>query len=383
MNITLRGMTWNHSRGFTPVVATAQRFGERNPDIQITWEKRSLQEFADKPIDGLAKSYDLLVIDHPWAGFAAAHKILQPLEQWLPATFLEEQAANSVGKSHESYRFDGSQWALAIDAACPVSAFRKDLLDRHNEAVPESFDELIALAEKGLVCCPSIPLDVYGNFLNLLRAAGEEIFPNDEEVAHESAGLQALERLKQLSDRIPSEFLAKNPILTLEHMSTTDDFAYCPYTYGYVNYSRPGFAERQLQFGDVIGMEKGRPGATMLGGTGLAISAHSPHPEAAAAYVMYAASPQTQKCLAYPAGAQPGHRSIWLDEEINATCQNFFQVTLPTLDRAFVRPRYKRYLEFQDTAGEPIHKFLSEGGEAKTVLAELNKLYRSSVEASS
>ena len=29
----LRGMTWDHSRGYTPMVATAQRFSELNPGI--------------------------------------------------------------------------------------------------------------------------------------------------------------------------------------------------------------------------------------------------------------------------------------------------------------------------------------------------------------
>src|SRR4051812_9409299 len=117
--IRLKGMTWNHSRGYTPMVATAQRFCEMQAEskVEIVWEKRSLQEFADQPIDALAKRYDLLVIDHPWAGFAAASGVLVPLDEHLPAEFLADQAENSVGKSHESYTFGGHQWALAIDAA--------------------------------------------------------------------------------------------------------------------------------------------------------------------------------------------------------------------------------------------------------------------------
>jgi hypothetical protein len=31
----LRGITWNHSRGFVPMVATAQRFSELNPSVEI------------------------------------------------------------------------------------------------------------------------------------------------------------------------------------------------------------------------------------------------------------------------------------------------------------------------------------------------------------
>jgi len=46
----LRGIAWDHTRGFVPMVATAQRFHELHPEIEIRWEKRSLQAFADAPI---------------------------------------------------------------------------------------------------------------------------------------------------------------------------------------------------------------------------------------------------------------------------------------------------------------------------------------------
>ena len=72
MSVLLKGITWSHSRGYTSITAVSQRFCELNPGVSIEWEKRSLQEFADAPIENLAKAYDLLIIDHPWAGFAAA-----------------------------------------------------------------------------------------------------------------------------------------------------------------------------------------------------------------------------------------------------------------------------------------------------------------------
>src|ERR1019366_9097933 len=111
-------------------VATAQRFSELHPGIDIRWERRSLQQFADWPIEKLAEHYDLLVIDHPFAGYAAEHDVLLPLDEHLPASYLAGQAANSVGASHASYTYGGHHWALAIDAATPVSGYRKDLLRR-------------------------------------------------------------------------------------------------------------------------------------------------------------------------------------------------------------------------------------------------------------
>ena len=128
---SLTGITWNHTRGYLPLVAAAQRFADRDPDVEIVWHKRSLQEFADAPIERLAESFDLLVIDHPFVGYAARHPTLLPLDEYLPEEYLADQAANSVGRSFESYHFGGHLWALAIDAATPVSAHRPDLLERH------------------------------------------------------------------------------------------------------------------------------------------------------------------------------------------------------------------------------------------------------------
>jgi len=157
--IRLKGITWNHTRGYVPMVAASQRFAELNPGISIDWEKRSLQEFADAPIQHLIERYDLLVIDHPWAGFAAEHRALLDLEAHLPAAYLADQAANSVGLSHESYRFNGRQTALAIDAATPVSSCRADLMEREGLRPPETWEELLTLARGGKVVLPGIPID--------------------------------------------------------------------------------------------------------------------------------------------------------------------------------------------------------------------------------
>lgn len=372
----LKGITWDHMRGFTSVVATAQRFHELHPDVDIDWRKRSLQEFADKPLSQLATEYDLLVIDHPWAGFAAANGILTNLSALLSAGFLADQAENSVGQSHPSYNFDGKQWGLAIDAACPVSAYRPDLLEKHDAEVPDTFDELIELADRGLVCCPSIALDTYGNFLNLLTAAGEVIFPNEDEVANRDAALTALERLKSISDRVAPMFFDLNPIRTLEYMSQNNEYAYAPWTYGYTNYSREGYAPNRLEFGDVIGMRADEPGSTMLGGAGLAVSANCRHPDIAKAYAEFTGSEAIQNGIYFEAGGQPGHRSAWTNPKLDAECAGFFRRTLPTLDRAFVRPRYAGYLDFQDTACLHIHDFLRHGGDVAKTLDTVNRIYR-------
>src|SRR5689334_14690487 len=68
--VLLTGIAWDHSRAFPPLVATAQRHEETCPGVSIRWDKRSLDEFGHLPIDQLAREFDLIVIDHPWAGYA-------------------------------------------------------------------------------------------------------------------------------------------------------------------------------------------------------------------------------------------------------------------------------------------------------------------------
>ena len=192
------------------------------------------------------------------------------------------------------------------------------------------------------------------------------------------AGLEALENLKQLASILPPQSFKQNPIQTCEAMTQSDDFAYCPFTYGYSNYSRPGYARKLLEFGQLVSVAPGIIPSTMLGGTGLSISATCGHPELALEYVKFVANAKTQRGIYFESGGQPGHRTAWLDEMVNAESSNYFLNTLPVLDAAFVRPRYAGYLSFQDRAGEPLHAFLTEGGDESTLLDELNTHYRES-----
>ena len=54
----LKGIAWDHPRGFDPMVATANLFQKKNPEVEIKWDKRPLQAFADRPIEEMAFDYD-------------------------------------------------------------------------------------------------------------------------------------------------------------------------------------------------------------------------------------------------------------------------------------------------------------------------------------
>jgi multiple sugar transport system substrate-binding protein len=358
------------------MVATAQLFSEAHPGVEIIWDKRSLQEFADAPLDGLVERYDLLVIDHPWAGHVAARGLLLPLEEHLDAGFLEEQRAHQVGVSHDSYAIAGHQTALAIDAATPVASWRPDLLP----VPPATWEEVLALARTGRVLMAAIPIDALMNFFMLCATLGEEPCQTRDHVVSRTTGRAALELLRELAQLCPPRIFAMNPIAVYREMSGAETACYCPFAYGYYNYARNGYAPRPLAFGDLASL-RGQPMRSTLGGTGLAISARSPHRALALAYAQLVASPEIQRTVYTTSGGQPAHRLAWLDDANDRLTHGAFRRTLPALDRAYLRPRYNGYLHFQDRGGDPVRDFLMHGGDAENVLRELDRLYAESLAA--
>lgn len=377
--LILKGITWGHSRGITPLLAGAQRFSELFPGVEIRWNKRSLQEFADAPLEELTEQYDLLIIDHPWSGCAAATKCVLPLDEYLPTDFLNDQAKNSVGYSHLNYYYGGHQWALSIDAATPATSYRSDLFERNGVIVPDTWDELLEFAKTRRVLIPGIPVDTLMTFYMFCLANGNEPFLSKSSVIDIPTGLSALEDMKQLWSLCDKLIYKSNPITIAEIMSKADDYWYCPFAYCYSNYSRKGYAKKVLTYKDLpVYRSYGRLRST-IGGTGIAVSSASRHKEIAIQFVQWITSGECQSTFYVENGGQPGHLSAWIGNNANLICNNFFSNLLPAMERGYVRPRYNGYLHFQDHAGEPLFQYLMNGGSAEQVLETMNSIYKESL----
>lgn len=376
MNVILNGITWSHSRGYISIAATSQRFSELHINIEIRWEKRSLQEFADAPIENLAERYDLLIIDHPWAGFAAETGILLPLEKHLSREYLEDQSKNSVGASHQSYNFDGFQSALAIDAAAPIAVYRPDYFEKKEKQLPKTWEDVIRLAKEGVVVYAGIPINLLMDFYMFCATASENFFMTDR-IVEDEIGIMVLEQMRELAGYCPKAMFDWDPIKVHEILAGDEGLYYCPFAYGYTNYSRRGYAKYLLKAADVV-KYNGKMLKTVLGGTGLAVSSKCNHIREAVAFAEYAASPEIQKTLYFDNGGQPGHRAAWIDDETNRRSLNFFKDTLKTLDNSYLRPRYNGYLYFQDHAGDIVRDYIMHGGNPRDALMKLNKLYHGS-----
>jgi multiple sugar transport system substrate-binding protein len=379
----LRGVTWNHERGVGGVRAATDAFLAEHPRWRVDWSTRSLQAFADQPLEELARRFDLLVIDHPAVGHAVARGCLRPLDGDAPRPPTSGESG-AVGRSDESYEWEGHRWAFAIDAAAQVAAYRPDLLESAGVAIPRTWNDALeaaaVLRRRGLwAAMPMVPVDAINAFLAACVALGGQPFePAAGGVARTDVGRAALDLLASMISRCHPSSLLWNPPRTLEHMATEEDVAYCPLGFGYSNYARPGFRDRLVRFAGAPAGGDGVPMGT-LGGAGLAVSAHSAVPEEAVALASFIAQGATQRGVYFRGGGQPAHRAAWTDPTVNSASSCFFSDTLDAVDAAYLRPRYDGFVGFQDAAGSIVHSFLRQPVDAEATLARLDEAYATSL----
>jgi len=379
--IELKGITWDHSRAYPPLVAAAQRYGEIYPEIRVHWEKRTLHEFGHRPIDQLADHFDLIVIDHPWAAFSFNRGLVRDLKPLLGPDSIADLATHSIGPSYRSYEYDGGLLAAPIDAATPVPSWRADLLARHGRRVPQTIDEVIALADAGLAVMPGFPADLFLNWSMLLEAFGAKPFRSAERIADEGPAFEAMDLLRRLAEGMPEAIFDWNPIAIAERMSRTDDIAYCAFAYSYGNYCREHFCEHPLRYGNLVCLDLNRPLRSVVGGTGLAVTSRCTEAEAAAAadFARYCASTSTQTGLYPYAGGQPARREAWENPALDTFNGGFFSATRDSHENALLRPRYDGYVPLQEEAGVPLQDYLRGRVDRAAAWNTINDRYRKSL----
>ncbi len=381
----LSGITWDHPRGYDSLVIPLDDFHRSRPDIEVRWHRRTLREFGEAPLEVLAERYDLVMIDHPFCGRAAASGCLRDLGPLLPPGRWEGLVADSVGPSTVSYQHAGGTWALPTDAAAQVACWREDLLQAWSLEVPRTWTDTLRLARAlrargAWMALPCVPIDAVCTFLTLLANAGAPLREWAPDLPDAAACEEALGRLRELIALSHPDSLRWNPILAYEAMSRRDEVAFVPMAFGYSNYAREG-AARRLRFGPIAGPGPDPQAGSILGGAGCAITRSCKDMEAALRYLEFVHDPSHQRGAYFDAGGQPGSRAAWTDERTNRLSLGYFRDTLPCLDKAYLRPRFDGFIPFFEEAGHTLWRFLHERQGCAAPLARLRSLYRQSLEA--
>ena len=335
--VVLRGMTWDHPRGIGGLIESNPLLVERH-GVTVEWEARSLLAFGDQHVADFATEFDIVIIDHPHVPDAVEADALLPLDG-IPG--LSDLARESVGASHRSYRYRGRQWALAVDAAAQVSAFRPDRAD----GSPLLWSDALSLARTGVVLWPYKQVDAFSTFATLLAQKGAPLAAPGRFLDRAGAG-EVIEFMIEVADAVPAWCADANPIDVAEALVGDDGYSVGVALFGYTNYSRSGFRPHLLAYDDIPSFD-GRAGGSTLGGAGVAVSATTRHPELAIAAATALAGADAQAGPYTAGGGQPGNLRAWRSDAANESTRGFFRNTLRTLERAWVRPRVLGWPDLQ------------------------------------
>lgn len=366
----LKGMTWDHARGLDPLVAASAGWAELG-GTPTAWEARSLQDFEHYPLEDLARRFDLIVIDHPHVGQIVQQGCLVPFDETAQ---LAEIAAGSVGRSYESYGFDGRQWALPIDAAAQVQAWMPDRIG----APLRNWDDIAALGREGRLACPLRAPHALMTLFTLCGQLGGSPDSTGDRLLDPEIAEEAYARLLALAALVGDEARAQDPIAVFEAMAAPDSrLAASPFIYGYASYARDGFRAKRIAFADLAPLGPSGVAGSALGGTGIAVSALGTNIAEAKRFASWVASGAVQAGLYAAAGGQPGHDHAWRDAEVNAASHDFYAATRATLEAAWLRPRHHGYMAYQVEASALLDDAISLRAPAAATVAALNELSNS------
>jgi multiple sugar transport system substrate-binding protein len=371
--MTLRGMTWDHPRAYEPLIA----YADEHPTPRVRWDRQSLEDFEAHPIDELAVRYDLIVMDHPGLGAAISAGALRALDDLVDVATVSRWRDASVAGTWTSYAMDGRPWAVPIDAATQVSIRRPDLLD----AAPTSWSEVVEVSRAyRTALCLGGPHALLALLAMQASALGAVDGNGRTDLLEPDVAAAAIDLLRTVWLQADRAVSAGNPIDVHEAMATRD-VAYCPLAYGYASYAKPRASAQALRWTDAprfggATAPGARPGS-VLGGTGLAVSARSgaDHDEVTAFLTAFL-DPAIQGDFVPRHGGQPASVAAWDSRAVDEAWGGYYSGTRRTLDAAYIRPRLDGWIGLQDHASALVRNAIVGGRGATAAIGTINERYR-------
>lgn len=363
--MTFVGLTWDHPRGYDALAAGAERVNAGRDEPLITWHKQPLEGFESHPIAELANAYDLLVLDHPHLGEAVAEDCVLPLEGFYAAEDLARWRDATIGNALASYCWGDKTWALPLDVAAQVMAYRPDRVAE----VPDTWDDVLAFSKR-----LPVALSVGGPHALLLLfsfAAGLGALPHGDALLDDVAAIAALELMQVLAARAPTGTTDLNPIQLLKAMAGGNQIALVPLIFGYVTYATAHATAHRLAFSEAPRWSAGRRRGSVLGGTGIAFTRRCQPNREILDHVAWLLTADTQRTFIPEHHGQPSARIAWRDVGVNAAAGGFYEQTYATVDDALIRPRFDGYIAFQTRASALIRAAVANRAAPAATLAIL------------
>ncbi|WFB06049.1 ABC transporter substrate-binding protein [Streptomyces sp. LX-29] len=321
--------------------------------------------------------FDVLNIDVAWTSeFAAAGWIAPvdgrrfPLDRLLPPVV-------------DTATFKGRLYAVPYVTNAGLLYYRKDVLDREGERPPQTWAELERLAK---TVAPKHGLDGYAgqflpyegltaNVVEAVQSAGGTML-GDEGARVTVDSPAAREGLGFLLDGVREGWIPRRALTFKEEESRrafqNGELLFLrnwPYAYPMANADSSAVAGK---FGAVPLPGPDGPGSSVLGGSNLAVNAHSRHQRSATELMAYLTSEQVQRQVLTKGSLPPVWADLYNDPQLIRTFPY-----LPTLKRSLLtakpRPKSARYDQVSLATQAVVHQALIGRQDPREAVARLTR----------
>jgi trehalose/maltose transport system substrate-binding protein len=340
-----------------------------------------------------ADDIDAFQIDVVWPGLLASHLIdLRPYVGEAPAAHFPTIVENDT--------VDGRLVAMPWFASVGVLYYRKDLLDKYGEPVPETWEALTAAAERIQAAERAAGNDGLWGFVWQGRAyegltcnalewvassgGGTLVDPDGKVTIDNPRAVEAIDRAAGWVGTISPQGVlnyAEEEARGLFQSGNAVFMRSWPYAWSLAQGEDSPIRGKV----GVAAVPKGGPDgrhAAALGGWQLAVSRYSKHPKEAAELVAYLTSPEVQKERAIAGAFNPTIPALYRDAEILEAAP-FFGALSETLASAVARPSAVtggKYNQVSSAFWNAVHGVLSgrekAGASLKRLQGRLDRLSR-------
>ncbi|MFL6596143.1 MAG: ABC transporter substrate-binding protein [Chthoniobacterales bacterium] len=349
--------------------AFISEFEAQNPGVHINYvegpsETNAREDLYVTSLLGGQAVYDIIYADTVWIPKFAAAGWLEDLTDRCPAERWNEFIPGAI----EGGKYKGRIYRVPQHVDVGMFFYRRDLLEAANEQPPDTFDDLVRIAQKlqqpeqlwgyvwqgkqyeGLIC----------DFMEVLTGFGGfwiDAETNEVGLDHSEA-VRALEWMRDSIHRTrisPPGTTANTEEETRLIFQSGRAIFLRNWPYVSITSQQPG----SMMIGKVgikpmPATPKGRPAAT-LGGWGMAIAKNSPHKEEAWKFSEYvSALPQVMRVQAHR-GSPPALKAFY-ENNNDPTWRDIYRV----METAVVRPPIPQYAQASDILQRYVSAALTE-----------------------
>ncbi len=382
--VTITMVTGTVGKEFEVLETQVAQFEAQHPNIQIQLLDlpESTSDRYAAYVDRLQQqdpTIDIYMIDVIWTPEFGAAGWTLPLDNYVATSGIN--MADFLPGSVQSNTWNGELVSMPWFTDAGLLYYRQDLLDRYGFDAPQTWAELVKIAEtiiegeketspemvgfvfqgrqyEGLVT--NYLEYVWGNGANVLDATGDQVVLNSPQA------VEALEILVGMQTIAPPGIASFQEEDALNYFRSGNAvfMRNWPFAWAVLNDER-ALLKGKVGLAPLPHGPNGRESVSTLGGWQLGISAYSQHPDEAFHLITFLTGVEQQNYKAIHAGHPPTRRASYRDPAVLAANPHLNEL-FDVLINARPRPIHPRYSEISEIIQQEVHRTLTGKQDAAT-----------------